>query len=225
MKTIDKDLLIDCSSKGEANDVFSYLESQGEKVNRKAFKFVDEISNIKWHFVGFCKDRNEWTVAREHHPAFGDKVISAKEFLGKTEIKPSSLVGREESMSSFPSKWCLKITDDNKQVLDAWRRQQPGFINLISDFCEWLISDKNDGTYTNWCNAVPGGYTEITYEEFVTNVHPRVWIDETKPGMEEAFVSYSDGSINKIKTKPLIEDVQSIGVNLRTKKQINKLKF
>lgn len=220
MKTIDKNLLIDCSSVEEADDVFDYLESQGEKTSRTSFGFSST--------------------------EFGNKVISAKEFLGKehpymdNQIRlalPHELVQQKTPVKSFPTKWCLRITNENIQVLDAWRRQQPGFYNKIDGCQGWLISDKNDGTYTNWSESVPHGYTEITYEEFVTNVHSIVLYNTTTKGFEDAFehafkdlvtsgsLPYYSGIDPYEKEKPLIEDVQSIDVNLRTKKQINKLKF
>lgn len=160
-------------------------------------------------------DAKHWKISNMLHLYRNDQIRLAE---------PHE-IPKEESVSSFPSRWCLKITKKNKQVLDAWRRKQPGFNDLLSFFKGWLTYDSYDGSYTNWCDLVPGGYTEITYEEFITNVHSAVLYNTTTNGIEEAFASYSDGSINKIKTKPLIEDVQSISVNLRTKKQINKFKF
>ena len=92
MEKIDKNLLIDCSSQKEANKVFDYLESQGEKTSRTSFSFSRTRNHGDWYFIGYYNIHKAWTVAREGNSNFGNKIISAKEFLGKPEEK--SLVGR-----------------------------------------------------------------------------------------------------------------------------------
>lgn len=138
----------------------------------------------------------------------------------------------DKNAKTFPSKWCLRITDKNEQVLDAWRKQQPGLTKLSVGFKGWLISNAHDGSYTHWDSGVPNGYTEITYEQFVTNVLCSISIDTSINSLQDTLTNLVNGTSAYYtgidpyeKEKPLIENVQSISVNLRTKKKINKLIF
>ena len=321
---IDRNLLIDCSSEAESHKVFSYLESLGEKTNRTSFSFSTTRAVGNWYFIAYYSVQKAWTVAREGNDNFGNKVISAKEFLNTPQ--PRSLVGRwvkllsnfssdqpigsydliieddekrscinlekyrmcarerltdgdlelmpegwipdnifDKNANVFPTNWCLKITDDNEYTLDAWRKRQPDFYKLVKTFQHWLISDKGDGTYTNWSGNVPSGYTEITFEQFKENVLcsslfldskdviNKGWQDGLKGTLYNPPTNYMQSLDNVISTntsglseyrigidpfltedviafikkhnKPLIENVQSINVNLRTKKKNNKLIF
>ena len=53
VETVDKNLLIDCSSQEEANKVFDYLESKGEKTSRTSFGFNNTRKHDDWYFVGY----------------------------------------------------------------------------------------------------------------------------------------------------------------------------
>ena len=137
---------------------------------------------------------------------------------GLKEYEPRA----ESSSHSFPVNWCLKIDGDNRNILDKWRRKQPGFKDRNCVFMGWLLYDAYDGTYTNYSTKCPSGYVEITLQEFYDNVYP-IEISEviTKGSSAITHVSTHTRDLTK---KPLIEDVQSISVNLRTKKT-NKLIF
>lgn len=122
--------------------------------------------------------------------------------------------------SILPKKWCVKITSSNKEVLNRWRKRQPNFNESTVGFTGWLISDAHDGTYTHWDNNVPDGYTEITLQQFYDNVYHIDVYDIIK---KESSV-YGHDPYETIKTKPLIENVQSVSVKLSTKRKINKFK-
>ncbi len=75
-------------------------------------------------------------------------------------------------MTTIPKKWKVRITEDNREVLEQWRIKQPNVdqCNRITCFSPyalnyWLISDKYDGSYMNW-NGGEYRYQEITFEEF-----------------------------------------------------------
>lgn len=124
--------------------------------------------------------------------------------------------------STLPKKWCLKITSSNKEVLNKWRKRQPNFnASTTVGFTGWLLSDAYDGTYTHWDVNVPNGYTEITLQQFYDNVYHIDVYDIIK---KESSV-YEYDPYETIKTKPLIEDVQSVSVKLSTRKNNNKFKF
>jgi hypothetical protein len=122
----------------------------------------------------------------------------------------------------IPNKWCVKITDENKEVLDSWRRKQPRFAQVVDAFYGWLTFDRNDGTYNHWSIDVPFEYSEITFEDFKQNVLTSSILSELPYKLTETRDVYGS---NPYEQEPLIEDVQSINVNFRTKKQINKLIF
>lgn len=104
MGNIDKNLLIECSSKEESDKVFDYLKSKGEKIDPEYYKFASETNNQEWHCVGYNNVSNTWTVARKNYYKFGNKVILAKEFINEE----TSLVGR----------WvkCLKLLGYNHPI-------------------------------------------------------------------------------------------------------------
>ena len=131
----------------------------------------------------------------------------------------------------LPERWCLKITSNNEQVLNEWRKRQPRFNEKGCGFSGWLVSDVYDGTYTNWDSNVPTSYKEITYDQFLTHVLNPVLYDLCSKGIENLVEKEIDSRYQmgyddpKVKTKPLIEDVQSVSVKLSTKKKNNKFKF
>jgi len=112
--SVDRNLLIECTSNGEANKVFDYLKSKGELINTDYFNF--DISLYAWHFVGYYKIQGGWTIGSKNNPNFGNKIISATEFLN------TSLVGRwvkflkEISTKCSIGSYDLIIEDDHKNI-------------------------------------------------------------------------------------------------------------
>jgi len=84
------------------------------------------------------------------------------------------------------------------------------------------------GKVFKWTDLIDG--TEGTL-----NKNYNLWTEQFKPSTKEAYdaqftkqelaYAYVGDPLPTIKTKPLIEDVQSVSVNLRTKKNNNKFKF
>jgi hypothetical protein len=74
-------------------------------------------------------------------------------------------------MTTIPKNWKVRITEDNREVLEQWRIKQPNVdqcnrITCLSPYAlnYWLISDKYDGSYMDWGGG--DSYQEITFEEF-----------------------------------------------------------
>lgn len=88
--SVDKELLIECSSQEEADKVFEHLKSKGEVINPTYFTFN---YSAEWNFISYYEIIDKWTIARKSIDVFGNKVISAKEFLN-TSPEKKSLVGR-----------------------------------------------------------------------------------------------------------------------------------
>jgi hypothetical protein len=114
--SIDRNLLIECSSKEEADKVFDYLKLKGELINTDLFAF--DIGLTEWYFVGYYKIQGEWTIARKKHNDFGNKIISATEFLNP------SLVGRWVKF--------LKNFDSNFPIgsYDLITKDTPGYTTI-----------------------------------------------------------------------------------------------
>ena len=100
-ETIDKNLLINCSSRTEANKVFDYLESLGESVNPSYFSYIDD----GWNYVGVYKITNSWTIARQDDCNFGNKVISAKEFLNTSDVEEEDLLAKAKKLYPIGTKF------------------------------------------------------------------------------------------------------------------------
>lgn len=78
-------------------------------------------------------------------------------------------------MSTIPTKWKVRITEANREVLEQWRIKQPGVEVNPGTTClvpnslnRWLISDVYDGSYLNWGDS--DRWEEITYEQFQQHV-------------------------------------------------------
>lgn len=67
-------------------------------------------------------------------------------------------------------KWCLAITEKNREVLHNWKLEQPDLREDLSTK-GWLLCERGDGSYLNYKKSgVPNGYEEISYGEFLRNV-------------------------------------------------------
>ena len=74
-------------------------------------------------------------------------------------------------MTTIPTNWKVRITEENREVLEQWRIKQPGVITDSWMTClgaislnRWLISYRHDGSYLHWGEGI--GWKEITYEQF-----------------------------------------------------------
>jgi len=71
----------------------------------------------------------------------------------------------------LPTKWKVRITEENREALEQWRIKQPGATTDPRITClvprsldRWLVSNRQDGTYLNWGDGIT--WEEITYEQF-----------------------------------------------------------
>lgn len=61
-------------------------------------------------------------------------------------------------MKKLPTKWCIKVTSENKDVLSSWRTAGGKVEN------GWL--DNSHTLLGLWSSTKPPGHKEITFEEF-----------------------------------------------------------
>ena len=62
-----------------------------------------------------------------------------------------------------PDKWCIKITPENKEAIEKWRTAK------VTLNCKGYCVNKSsfdDSSIGHWYPDKPGGYTEISFEEF-----------------------------------------------------------
>lgn len=112
-----------------------------------------------------------------------------------------------------PKKWVIKITDENKKILDNWRRIQSNFKDRNIEFRNWLTSNNHDNCYNHWCCSIPKGYTEITFDQFkqyILGEKPTLKIgtqfEKVYPLTSEEIYNPNEIIIPKItKTKPKID--------------------
>lgn len=72
-----------------------------------------------------------------------------------------------ETMETLPDKWCIKVTDENKDILTQWVTSHSDFEKgIYLPIKEWVINEMYDGSYQNWNLSLPANYTEITLDQF-----------------------------------------------------------
>lgn len=70
-------------------------------------------------------------------------------------------------MNTLPTKWCIKITSENKEILHKYWERIPG-VDRTYDFYGWLVSKhEDDDSSLNYAESkVLNGYTELTLAQF-----------------------------------------------------------
>jgi hypothetical protein len=119
----------------------------------RIFKTVDPAPNIEnWGW-------KTWKEIFDLH---------SKYFIPSTEEEYLQQESSKEEEFVLPKKWCVKVTQENKEVLDSWRKKQPKYKDKHSLNC-YLISDPNsDSSYCSYNEKLPyfKFYKEITFEQF-----------------------------------------------------------
>lgn len=106
-------------------------------------------------------------------------------------VNGSSSIKNINMTTSIPRKWCVKITNGNKKLLEKWRQTvcSPKSENscLMKDALnKYLLCDNykfSDHMY--WGKGIPEGYTEISFEDFKTFI-----INKTPPKEHPENLSY-----------------------------------
>lgn len=70
-------------------------------------------------------------------------------------------------MNTLPTKWCIKITSENEEILHKYWERIPG-VDRTYSFYGWLISKhEDDDSFLNYAESkVLDGYTELTLAQF-----------------------------------------------------------
>lgn len=92
-------------------------------------------------------------------------------------IEPHDYVLKETAFV-LPSKWCIKVTEENWSVLDNYFKRSYSFFKLINNY---IYVDKNGFNYYN--PNINSDYKEITFEQFKQHVLKESPVVETKKEM------------------------------------------
>lgn len=78
----------------------------------------------------------------------------------------------EEKVFILPKDWCIKVDEENVEILTKWLKQKEDYMYSITkgEVKEYVISNRHDGSYQNWSGSKPDDYTEITTEQFKSHV-------------------------------------------------------
>jgi len=82
----------------------------------------------------------------------------------------------------LPEKWCVKVTPDNKEVLDSWRVHPPaahGYLHVP-------VANPDISLNSEWCSEIKDEYAEITFEQF------KKYVLKQENLMEKRFVRVVD---------------------------------
>ena len=159
--TIDKNLLIICSSEQEAFKVLDYLENNGESVSKESFKFQSD----RWFYVGFYITHKVWTIASADNIYFGSEKIQAYNFRKQHSKEECPLIpGQWYKLSSGTSNlngdWWIKFKEIGPDK-DVLAKEYISGKKLYSEGCFGSIKSY---TYT------PIDLNEI--QEFLPEGHP-----------------------------------------------------
>lgn len=96
-----------------------------------------------------------------------------KEFFRKAKIEELQNKFNQNKMTNqtqLPTKWYVKVTEENKPILADWIKKQPNFSKgyLIANY--FVLSDRYDGSYQFWGSdekdVISIGYSKITFQQF-----------------------------------------------------------
>ena len=77
----------------------------------------------------------------------------------------------------LPEKWCLKITEENKEQVKKWIESHEDY-RAQGDIKGFVLSDSFwDFSYQSWADIRPEGFEEITLEQFLQFVYTP-WVEK-----------------------------------------------
>lgn len=68
----------------------------------------------------------------------------------------------------LPSKWGIRITSENREILIDWVKKQKNYHKQYDKFKinEFVVNFSTDGSYQLWTERLRKDHCEITFEEF-----------------------------------------------------------
>lgn len=102
---------------------------------------------------------NHWWSAHETLK----QALELGPMLDLTEIEPYLPEGHPDKKFVLPTKWYIKITDENRDVVDSWKKEQYYKDSLYNNApYDKYIDEQGAGKTERW---MPEGF-EITYTQF-----------------------------------------------------------
>jgi hypothetical protein len=130
--------------------VFYSAEFKSKHVSNGNFEYYRE-TNFESVSTG---GRHIYSKNRNENPKWAE-IISKPEEITKEEF-------------ILPDKWCVKVSSQNRNILDEWRKQQSGY-KEGKKLVFYLVNDRcYDNSYCSYTCNLPseGKYKEITFEQF-----------------------------------------------------------
>lgn len=147
------------------------VKNDGSLEFKEYIKWLNKTYNGNWvgnsinYYYG-CDNKytNSGTVYHKYISNFKNNPVvfeSAKEFMEllNKDIKETFVL---------PEYWCVKVTKENEEALDSWRKEQFGCKNLVKLYGYLVSDDWWDGSHCSYTIGLPklGKYKEITFEQF-----------------------------------------------------------
>lgn len=139
-------------------------------MENKIPRFVKLIANTGANGVGLMNGRDEFEkIKGKIYNTSKDKPLVF--FKWDAELRNYMYDGIKNYEECLPKKWYLKITYENKAILNEWRLKQPGCsMTTIRDISGFLLSkhEHDNSYYYDGKNLAKYyyDYEEITFEEF-----------------------------------------------------------
>jgi len=175
--------------------IFKYKKSGSFNIHRNEFfKGGDFYSK---------NTNNNLRLATDEEKEWLEACIKADRFIPKEEVMK---VEKSDELTKLPEKWCIKITQDNMEILSKWRNSLPN--RSGSNVDRFMIDGyllNNDGIwngyYTTTLNKYP--HKEITFDQFKKWVlkEPVDKVDDIPEYVEciRKSMSFTVGKIYKLK--------------------------
>lgn len=109
--------------------------------------------------------KNEWSLTGDHcsNPAVYYNGVWAE---------------KVEEEFVLPEKWCVKVTDENKKIINKWKQVKNPNSETAGAF------DNKYVTYDGWNDDIPDDCKEITFEQF------EKYVLNSKENMEKKIIGY-----------------------------------
>jgi hypothetical protein len=70
-------------------------------------------------------------------------------------------------MTKLPEKWCIKITDENRDIVKSWFKEN---VSVADEYFFSVGAYYHNRDYSIGSSTIHPGFTEITFEQFKQNI-------------------------------------------------------
>jgi hypothetical protein len=133
--------VIHCKTEEEANKILKIAHEQG-------YRWGDKRSYL---------DRNDWNFYKENTCY----IITNGTYCNKNyfRLHNYTIIEASDILFELPEKWCIKVTDENRHILNNWRINIVNYRSYGISDCYPYIANDGGGNKTLWGK-------EITFDQF-----------------------------------------------------------